>query len=263
MLVLDEKFKLEIPRNFRIDEKLKASASGQFSEKTLNAILGKLDGKVMLVDLRRESHGFVNGIPISWYHTQNNSNQGLSTEQLLLKEKAQLQELKTHNPLIVSLIIDKAAGVIQKAEPIEIEIKSIETEEELASRLGLQYLRFQVLDRNRPDDEVVDEFIQLIKNLPPDTWLHFHCRGGKGRSTTFMVLYDMSKNAKNESLDAILLRQHQLGGVDLANPSDQPKDLWKIQMAKDRKAFLLQFYRYAADPNGYPKLTWQEWLKKK
>lgn len=264
MLVLDEKFSYELPRNFRIDEKLKVAASGQFSEKTLKNALKKIDGNVTLVDLRRESHGFVNGIPISWYQPQNNSNQNLSTADLLIKEEAQLQELKTASPLVVSLIVDKSSGIIQKTEPIELMIKSLETEEQLATRLGLQYVRFQVLDRHRPDDEMVDDFIQFTKNVAPNTWLYIHCRGGKGRSTTFMVLYDILHNSKTASLDEILLRQHTLGGVDLSRLPDEPKDLWKKDMAKDRKAFLEQFYRYATDPNGYANnMTWQEWIKRK
>ncbi|MGE3319816.1 MAG: hypothetical protein AB7I18_11035 [Candidatus Berkiella sp.] len=263
MLVLDEKFDYEIPRNFRIDDKLKAAASGQFSERTLKTALQKIDGQVTLVDLRRESHGFVNGIPVSWYEPQNNSNKNISTQAILSKEKAQLQELKSQSPLMVSLIINKANGVIQKTEPVELIIKSLETEQELAARLGLQYVRFQVLDRHRPDDEVVDEFVNFVKKVPANTWLYFHCRGGKGRSTTFMALYDILHHGKTESLKKILSRQHALGGIDLDKFSDQPKDQWKIEMANDRKEFIEQFYRYATDSNGYPDITWQEWLKRK
>lgn len=41
--------------------------------------------------------------------------------------------------------------------------------------------------------ENIDEFIKLYKSLPKDAWLHFHCEAGKGRTTTFLAMYDMMK----------------------------------------------------------------------
>src|SRR5262249_52788723 len=160
--------------------------SSQFSEKTLRAVRDKMPGSLFIVDLRRESHGFVNGIPISWYEPRNASNIGLSRDQILRMEEKQLAFLS--NPLTIQRIVKKSSGVIEASEPLEITIKNIETEAQLAKRLNLHYIRIPVLDHHRPNDEAVDEFVTLVKSLPPDTWLYFHCRGGKGRSTTFMTL---------------------------------------------------------------------------
>ncbi len=281
MLVLDEEFTYEIPRNFRSTqdafremkevqeptreglEKLHAATSAQFSEKTLKAALKKIQAPVWIIDLRRESHAFVNGIPISWYKPHNDSNRGLDTQALLQRELTKLSELKQHNPLTIQHITSKTAGIIHSSEPLDIPVERLETEQQLAKRLGLGYRRLQVLDRNRPDDIVVDEFIQMVKTLPPNTTLYFHCRGGKGRSTTFMILYDMLKNAKTVSLEEIVFRQERLGGVNVFNTKTKPGGEWMAQMRIDRKAFIEAFYHYATDDKGYPHQTWGEWLQAK
>lgn len=280
MLVLDEEFTYVLPRNFRttrdpfhvdsentkvptrqgLDE-LHAVTSAQFSENSLKEALKKIKAPVWIIDLRRESHGFVNGIPISWYKFHNKSNQNMDTQSLLLREQTMISELEEHNPLTIQRITNKTAGVINASEPFEVSIERLETEQQLSKRLGLEYRRLQVQDRGRPDDAVVDEFVAIVKQLPPDATLYFHCRGGRGRSTTFMVLYDMLKNGKKVSLEDIVSRQERIGGANVLKTTTKPGGEWMTQMRIDRKAFVEQFYRYAADPAGYPKMTWQEWLK--
>lgn len=279
MLVLDEEFTYELPRNFRTSssalqesedrtlptraglDSLKAATSAQFSEKTLKNALKQLQGPVWMIDLRRESHGYVNGIPISWYKPHNDSNQDLTTKSLMHVEQSMINALKEFNPLIIQRITHKTAGIIHSSEPFEVIVERLETEQQLTKRLGVEYRRLQVLDRNKPDDAVVDEFIELVKTLPPNATLYFHCRGGKGRSTTFMILYDMLKNAKTVPLNEIVLRQHLIGGVNVFNTQTKPGGEWMAQIRIDRKSFIEAFYRYAKDAKGYPHLTWSEWLK--
>lgn len=280
MLVLDEEFTYELPRNFRTNtnpyhdtqkgeklpsrvglDSLKAVSSAQFSERSLKNALQHIQGPVWMIDLRRESHGFVNGIPISWYKPHNDSNRNLSTQDLLQREQTMLSALNEYNPLIIQRITKKTAGIIHSSEPIDVEIKLLETEQQLTKRLGLEYRRLQVLDRNRPDDKVVDEFIEIVKSLPSNATLYLHCRGGKGRSTTFMVMYDMLKNAKTVSLEEIVLRQQLLGGVNVFNTKTKPGGEWMAEMRVDRKTFVEEFYLYATDNAGYPNTTWQEWLQ--
>lgn len=280
MLVLDEEFNLVLPRNFRTTQdpfqddpetvktpsrkglsELHAVTSAQFSEKTLKEALKKIAAPVWIIDLRRESHGFVNGIPISWYKLHNKSNQNMTTPALLLREQTMLSELKEHNPLTLQRITNKTAGVINASEPFEVDIEQLETEQQLSKRLGLEYRRFQVQDRGRPDDAVVDEFVDMVKKLPPNATLYFHCRGGRGRSTTFMVLYDMLKNGKTVSMEDIIVRQQRLGGTNVFKITTKPGGEWMAQMRLDRKVFVEQFYRYATDPAGYPVKGWQAWLQ--
>lgn len=103
-LTLDAKDNFTLPRRFRStslpisDEKLnlylishkylpsfkgygelKASRSAQFSRKNILAALSLMQGKVYIVDLRQESHGFINGEDVSWYGERNWANEGQRT----------------------------------------------------------------------------------------------------------------------------------------------------------------------------------------
>ena len=66
------------------------------------------------------------------------------------------------------------------------------------------YCRFPTTDHVRPRDTEVDAFVAFASTLPTDTWLHFHCRGGDGRTTTFLVMHDTMHNAPGVSIEDIL-----------------------------------------------------------
>lgn len=276
MLVLDESFDLKIPRNFRQesspylknDEKeptreglnaLRYAASGQFSERTLKAVLPKLKGQVWVVDLRRENHGFINGVPVSWYASKNQSNLNLSTEEILVHEKAMLAALPK-DTIIVHEVTDKQGGAILASRSIELKPERVESEQQIVERLGLSYIRIPVSDHHRPNDEQVEAYVKLITSLPKDATLYFHCRAGRGRTTTFVALWDMLVNAKNVSFKEIIERHRLMGGAALCSVSDDPEKSWKQPWSKDRKAFLEDFYEYAK--HAYPKnLSWAQWIE--
>ena len=75
-LVFDGKLNANSPKRFRILDSrgLKAIASGQFSEAQLIELKAQLKAPIIIVDLRQESHGFVNGYPVSWYGPKNQAN---------------------------------------------------------------------------------------------------------------------------------------------------------------------------------------------
>ncbi len=262
LLVFDHSVKMQMPIRFRIDAGLKACASGQFSEKNLLAVLPALSGKIWIVDLRQESHGFINGIPISWFGKQNQSNQGLSVEEIQNRELKLLSHLTQNDTATVHEIADKKSGNILSTITKEITIKQVESESQLASRLKMNYFRLPVLDHHRPNDATVESFIHFFKTLPPDAWVYFHCRGGVGRSTTFMVMVDMLLHAKTETIEEIVKRQVALGGSDLFKMITEKDSLWKKDAAMVRQDFIRAFYAYARSPGGYPGVTWHEWLKK-
>lgn len=267
VLVFDGDLNAPLPKQFRTtyqDPKLgslRISGSGQFTENNILAAAKAMQGKIWIIDLRRESHGFINGKPVSWYFTENKSNVGLSTHQIMDKEAGMLQRLKKYNPIPVKIIEKKSRGKIIETSTVDIIPELIETEEALSKRLGFNYLRFPVSDHHRPEDSIVDAFVEFIKTDPKDAWFHFHCRGGKGRTTTFMTMYDMLMNAKMLSANEIIIRQRQLGGSNLIKVSDNTEDQWKRNAQIARKAFIESFYEYAASKDGYPNLTWTEWLR--
>ncbi|HEU4772375.1 MAG TPA: hypothetical protein VFS68_09465 [Candidatus Udaeobacter sp.] len=108
-----------------------------------------------------------------------------------------------------------------------------------------------VTDHACPLDSAIDEFVAAVRELPQNAWAHFHCEAGLGCTTTFMVLYDMLRNANRVSLDDIVQRQKILSkGYDVLQPPDGGD--WKAPYAADRAKFIRAFYDYArANPNGH------------
>lgn len=238
---------------------LNASASGQFSKKSLlHAFEGKRYKEIWIVDLRLESHGFIDGHAISWYGKRNEGNIGLNCEQVTTKESKQLKELSEQDKINVGRIIDKTSGVIKKVEYESVAPKLIETEAQLTKRLGFGYIRLPILDRHPPNDETIDKFLSFVKDLPENAWVHFHCRGGKGRATALIVLYDIYKNGTNVSLEDILDRQSYFGPKDLRKLPWRQEDIWKTDFAAQRLKLVKSFYEFRNSEDFFNK-SWTQW----
>jgi hypothetical protein len=268
-----------LPRNFRTTDQplpvragrvlnptglaeLHESGSAEFTADSLGLLLPKLHGPVTVFDLRQEDHLFVNGEPISWYATNNWANVGKAPDAILADEIARARAL----PVGAALALADDRSIKQESgstPPESITIASCTRESDLVAGVGAAYVRIPVSDHARPTDEAVDRFIAAVRQLPTNGWVHFHCRAGKGRTTTFMVLYDMLHNAGSVPLNDIINRQSVLAGdYDLLKPDAGPDGGgWKAGVFADRAAFVRAFYEYAqANPGGQPQL-WTQWLK--
>lgn len=237
---------------------LKSSGSGMFSQKGLIKIKQEIgDYPITVVDLRQESHGFVNGMAVSWFGKWNYANKKLNQNEVLEVEKKQLSDLDYLDSISFDYIEGKS---VHMSEPIE-DPKVIQTEEEVVKQEGLNYKRFCVTDHNMPSATIIDEFVNFVKCLPENTWLHFHCRGGVGRTTTFMILYDMMKHVPKVSCSDILSRQKLIGGRDMYRLAE---GTYKHTAAVERLAFILNFYEYClANYKDDFSMSWSEWLENK
>jgi len=266
----------ELPRNFRTTDEplpsrpgqvlnatglaaLHESGSAQFTAASFGLILPKLHGPVTVFDLRQEDHLFVNGEPVSWYATNNWANVGKSHDAIVTDEIARVHALTTG----VTLTLADDRSIKQEpgtTPPESVTIASCDRESDVVAASGASYVRITVSDHSRPTDEEVDRFVAAVRQIPANGWAHFHCRAGKGRTTTFMVLYDMLRNAGSVSLDDIVNRQSVLAGdYDLLKPEGAAG--WKAAVFAERATFVRAFYNYArANPGGQPQL-WTEWLK--
>lgn len=259
----------ELPRSFRtcrlegslsVTEQglaeLALSGSGQFSQLGLEALLERLEAErqgkpLLIVDLREESHGFVDGTAVSWYQGEKNwGNRGKKREQI----EEEQAEFLDHSLLAGGLSIypDK-----ESQEAIDWKVESVSDEAELLASYGLAYRRLYVTDHRRPDDRAVDEFLALFRLLGKDHWLHFHCGAGKGRTTTFMVMCDILVNGSKVSFEDILTRQWLIGGKQLNDSSSAPQ--WKLEAIEERLAFLHRFYDYVVSQPRL-ELSWSNWL---
>lgn len=235
---------------------LKASASGQFSQYGLKHMKNVIpNDRITIVDLRQECHGYVNGMAVSWYGEKNDSNKGMIQEDIIALERKKLDEYIEADSVDFDYIEGKS---FQLAEAITGP-RTVYSEEELAEIEGFEYVRFCVTDHHRPPDEVVDQFVEFVKALTNDSWLHFHCRGGVGRATSFILMYDMMRNADKVSLSDILNRQQKIGGRDMYRMiHDHGAALYDA--AVERLEFINTFYDYCVSQKDEFEMSWSEWL---
>lgn len=275
LLVLDSLNKAQLPMNFRASSKLFATettvskqglaelqvmGSSQFSEKELKTIMEKINAPILIMDLRQESHGFVDGNAISWYAPRDWGNLDKTPEQVERNQQQRLNKLKQHREITLNQITDKNnEGQIVKTVPLKIKIQNVMSEQTLAEFNHVQYKRLYVTDGWAPDSEQVDQFIKTVRTLPSNTWVYFHCRAGKGRTTTFMAMYDMLRNAKQISFSDIMQRQALLGGKELVKLP--PQSSYKFSLAVKRVEFLAKFYDYCLNNHNDYRESFSAWEK--
>lgn len=274
ILILDARNVPELPKRFRLSDpkpnaqinwqgfaNLNMIGSAQFSKAGFERVLQRLKvDHLMVVDLRQESHGFLNGNAISWFSPHNAINANKKDAQIEKAEHSALQKLTAKESAKVQLVLKKENGRIVKAKNIEFSIHNIAAEEEYIHQQKSSYVRFYVQDFHAPNDAQVDRFIKMVTGLPANQWVYFHCRGGSGRTSTFMAIYDMMKTAKQVSFEDILARQVAIGGKDLAKMPD--KHDYKYKSAQARLAFLKKFYEYARTNADNFQTPFQQWKHK-
>ncbi len=231
----------ELPRNFRIDENLRASGSGQPSLIGLKLLYENLrehaNGKIYYIDTRQESHGFFNGYPASYYVEKNLANYFLHNDDIDEREIEQMNDMLGRQVELVPL------GNFDKAhyKPVNLFVSDAQTERQAAENLGFKYVRLGGTDMIFPSPEVVDAFVELVANLDENDWLHIHCQAGQGRTTLFLVMYDILKNP-DKSLNEICERQIMLGGSNLLEHKVGEPDDYYIHAHNDRAEKLIEFF---------------------
>ncbi|MBN9564581.1 MAG: hypothetical protein J0G29_00540 [Alphaproteobacteria bacterium] len=228
---------------------IRMAGCAQFSVAQLSAMLQKLQedfpgskpSDVYVFDLREESHGFIQGVPLDWYLTgANAANKGITQKDLLLKEDQMLAELKASR-LVCLLDYSYRKG---NFEYYYLSPHGIASEKEVVEKAGAHYVRIPVTDHLYPEPRDIDLFINQLKMLPNDAILVFHCRGGWGRTSTFMVLADIWYNHHQASAKEIVNRQGALPNAFNLHHSHLLKPQWKVLAAVERLYFIRIFYSF-------------------
>ena len=240
-------------------ERLCASGSGEFSESGLQSLLEALAERtqmaICIVDLREESHGFFDGIAVSWYGEHDWGNVGLTQEEALADEAERIHGAAGQMTAVAHL-----GGEKNPLDEHEIFVEKAQTEKELVEGAGLRYKRIAATDHIWPSPAAVDEFVQFYKSLPEDVWLHFHCQAGEGRTTEFLAMYDILKNPA-APLQDILYRQCLLGGSYVAHVEPEGSTSWKVPYYAEKAKHIALFYRYVQENEGAGfAVSWSNWL---
>jgi protein-tyrosine phosphatase len=247
----DENFARYKPMNLQGFPSLHMAGSAQFSAQEFQAALKKLRPPIVLFDLRQESHGYLNGNAISWYGQHDWANRGKTDEECAADEQQRLAAFKQEKMVSVAIVDKDNDDLAQDTQQYSYPVQTVQSEEELAKQYNIEYHRLYVTDHLPPTRVVVDQFVSIAKQLPANVTLYFHCRGGVGRTTTFMLMYDIMRNAKQVSLNDIIERDEAISGANLFKSKDDgPNDGTDYQAQRAR--FIQLFYRYCkANKNNF------------
>ena len=238
IITIDSTSSVGLPMRLRDIPTLNISGSAQFTKDQLLNLKNSINkDNICIVDLRQESHGMINDLAISFLNPYKDLNNGFTTEQTIKAENSLLNKIKIGN----TIQLYKHTGIFIK----DITVDFISNESQLVTEADMQYKRFAVKDNSAPD--IVDEFVEFIKNKPDDIHLHFHCAAGKGRTTSFMVMYQAMKNNSNLTLEQLLSYQYNIGGVNLHDNNIQYN-------------FLEDFCNYVQKNKDYS-ISYSQWIK--
>ena len=244
LIVLDSASNSGLPDRFRDITNLNISGSSQFTKSQINNLKEAINKpNICIVDLRQESHGMLNDFAISFFSPYTDLNNGLTTEEVIKKENSQLSSIKIGS----DVDIYHKTGRLFK----EVTAEFVSNEDSIVTNDTMQYKRYAVKDNGSPTPIIVDNFVEFIKNKPTDLHIHFHCDAGEGRTTTFMVLYQIMTDNGNLALDQILCYQYNMGGIILTDDVD-------------RAYFLNSFYNYVEKnkADNYS-IKFSQWIKQK
>lgn len=242
-IIIDNDKITDLPHNYRDISFLNISGSAQFTPSQIDSLKKAIDKpELTIIDLRQESHGFINDIAISFYSPDLTLNDGLTTEDVLKKELKQISKIKLNSE---TTLYDRFCKVLKNIIPNFTSTEEIKVKQE-----NINYIRYAVKDGGVPAFNVVDNFVNFIKSKDPNMHLHFHCDAGDGRTTTFMIMYQLLNNDKNATLQEIQNFQTNLGTV-------------KFRFDKNRQEFLQKFYDYIqANKSSNYETPYSEWVKK-
>lgn len=223
-----------------------------------------------LVDLREETHGYFNGAPVSWYADNDFGNVGQSKEWILRQEEALLHVHKGQSTSVFT-IEDDANDDLQQERVLPVSftrmlVGSVRTEKEVAAILSdvfkpiaVEYVRIPVTDHCAPSEQALGSLVSVFATASQNSWVHFHCHGGDGRTSTFLALYDILCQKKAggtlPTLEEFAARQCELFSYCLdpagcAGGCGKATTGWKLSLAEARWAAMGAFL---SSPGRWPR----------
>jgi hypothetical protein len=193
----------------------------------------KLNGKnknIVILDGMWEYHGYIKGIPTTYF--------GYQKKDLDLRY------------LLRRLLFTGTTDIRRDL---------VTSEPDMAKSYGYDYRNIKIDSKALTTDKAVDEFVAFVDTLPPDTWVHFHCRLGKGRTSMMLVMFDTMRNAPQVALKDIIKRQRILGSENLANTISKKGGTYTSETLTNRKRFIESFYDFICQRKAGGIQRWSEW----
>lgn len=248
---------------------LKISGSAQFSWPELQEMISHIHkrhkvpyDKIYVLDLREEPHGFFNDAAVSWHYGPLSYQQNKSSSDVIRSELLRIDQVRAFPLAFIYKVTKSDKGVAASKQAFIKPVQVVMREQEAVKSLGANYKRLPVTDHFRPQTTDIDDFVEWVKDLPKDSWIHMKCRGGKGRTTTFMALFDIIQNPK-VPVDDILKRHKLLGGVGLDRKKVKKGHEWKLRLNVDRHKIVRFFHDYRNDSEAWMKIPFSTWCIKK
>lgn len=209
---------------------LKASGGTSVHFSDLKRRLAHVNDPIIIIDGMDKIHGYIHGIPSTFFSYQKPNPHW----KYYIRRWIYTGSTDVHPELIV---------------PEEIE----------AQKHGFSYTNLKVGSKFISSNETIDNLVKVLENMPANTWIHFHCHYGKGRTSMMLVLYDIMKNAPLVSLEDIIKRQHLLGSEDLLNTDVWEGGSYTQKQLEDRKTFITQFYDFICQRKAGGIQEWSAW----
>lgn len=241
--VLDSDLTTPLPHRYRNIEALNISGSAQFvpsQVKILKRTIDKPD--IYIVDLRQETHGFLNDFAVSSYSPLRLLNNGFSSEDTIASELNTFEGIKKN---AVEKIYNKRSRLLKT-----VTVQESQIEQKLVENSGMKYILFATRDGHIPTPAMTDSFVNFVKMTPETTHLHFHCDAGEGRTTSFMAMFQMMKESSSKSLEEILNEQFEAGGIILTDDQTRAeflKDFYDYTKENSKDNFKVPFSVWAAE----------------
>lgn len=242
------------------------SASQQLSASQLEKFIKKVPSRnFTVIDLREETHFYVDGFPVSITNRKNNLNEGKPLSQIEQEENAIAEALKNKEiPLYKRVIKEErdAEGVQKKRVsyvPKESLLpKNVETEAALVKRLNGTYIRMPITDHGGfLSTNEIDSLVSLYDaQKKKAAWVHVHCAAGKGRSSSALTMLAILTWAKSLSLEEIFSRLEARGNKQLIQQPEPGKQLKQRSNIEFWKIF------HAFAKNRSSGMLWSDWEKK-
>ncbi len=198
--------------------------------------LNHIKGDKIMFDLKQEFHGYVSGIPSSFlgYH---------------FKDK-DVKFKQWPRRLIFT-------GTFKKRPELVL------TEAQEGKKYGFGYINVSIGSKYLSPNKNIDDFVSSIDAIPNDTWIHFHCFQGRGRTSMALAMFDIMKNAPIVALKDIVRRQYLLGSVDLFDTKKWVHSKYSKKQLEDRKHFIENFYIFICQRKAGGIQKWTDWRRQK